>query len=161
MPDIDSSEVNWRTIPVKRERNHEALIARLSIRSNGIFRFLKDLMVFAAMVGYSSGTRRSLSGDTIEIILDTYSSDQKDGFIYLIALLEERDGLCLKDVNLASSMVYFEEYCNEGLYQITQWLDENPGDPDGIETLLKQIYKKLGDSKVSKEVDNSEIELDL
>lgn len=161
MSNINSTEVNWRTIPVKRERGHEALIARLSIKSNGIFRFLKDLMVFAAMVGYSSGTRRPLAGDTIEIILDTYSSDQKDGFIYILALLEEKDGLCLKDANLSSSMGYFEEYCNEGLYQITKWLDENPGDPDGIETLLNHIYKKLGDTKANSEVDNSEIVLEI
>ena len=161
MSKIGTAEINWRTIGVKRERTHEGLINRLSIRSKGVFSLLKDLMVFAAIVGYSNERKRKLSGDTVDIILDTYSSDQKDGFIYLIAMLETQEGSCLKDENLSESVVYFEEYCNEGLYQISEWLDDNAGDPDGVETLLNQIYKKLGESKSSSVIDNSSIELEF
>jgi dnd system-associated protein 4 len=161
MTKIDTSDINWRTIGVKRERTHEGLINRLSIKSRGVFTLLKDLMVFAAMVGYSNERKRELTGDTVEIILDTYSSDQKDGFIYLIAMLETKGGACLKDEQLSQSVVYFEEYCNGGLYQITEWLDDNPGDPDGVDTILNQIYKKLGKSKQSSEIDNETLELEI
>ena len=96
MSKIDTSEIRWQTIGVKRERTHEGLINRLSIKSQGIFTLLKDLMVFAAMVGYSQKTKRELKGETIGIILETYASDHKDGFIYLIAMLETEGGTCLR-----------------------------------------------------------------
>ena len=161
MSNLTKADINWRNIGVKRERTHEPLIARLSIGVTSIFRNLKDLMIFAAMIGHSSDTHRALTGDTINIILDTYSSDHKDGFIYLLALLKTKDGVCLKDENLHNSVKYFEEYCNEGLYEITRWLDDNPGDPTGVETMLDHIYKKLGDSTDGNELDNKKIELDI
>ena len=75
MSDVQADSLNWRTVGVKRERNHDALIARLSADNKSIFQYLKDLMVFAAMIGYSSGERREVQGDTIEIILETYATD--------------------------------------------------------------------------------------
>jgi len=145
MPENASLEqvVNWRTVGVKRERHHEGLISRLTLDNKSIFVYLKDLMVFAAMVGYDLNQRKPLDGEAIEIILDTYASDQKDGFIYLLALIEKKDGLVLKDENLRETVKIFEEYCNAGLYEITKWLDENPGDPIGVDTLLSRILAKL------------------
>jgi dnd system-associated protein 4 len=152
-------EVNWRTIGVKRERTFEALVSRVNNGKQPVFRYLKDLMVFAAIVGYCEGSRRPLSGDTIDIILDTYSTDQKDGFVYLLALLELKDANALRDANLASSVVIFEEYCNQGLHTIQSWLDSNPGDPDGIETLLNKTYEKLCETSVRVDQDPSSVSI--
>lgn len=140
-----SSNYDWRKQGVKREGNHEALVDKLCSGKNGqkgIFRFIKDLMVFAAMVGYSQQERKPLNGDSISIILETYATDEKDAFIYLLALMTEKDGVCLKDDNLPSSVKIFEEYCNAGLYEIQLWLDENPSDIDGVDTLLDKINEK-------------------
>lgn len=153
--------INWRTVGVKRERQHEALISRLTLNNKSIFVYLKDLMVFAAMVGHDLKVKRQLKGETIEIILDTYASDQKDGFIYLLALIEKKDGLVLKDENLRQSVQIFEEYCNAGLYEITNWLDENPGDPIGIDTLLNKIFAKLVENDTQGSVDPNAIEVTL
>lgn len=153
--------INWRNVGVKRERNHEGLIARLITGKTSIFQYNKDLMVFAAMVGFSEGQRTEVKGDVIEIILDTYASDGKDGFIYLLALLETKDGACLKDSGLRSSVKIFEEYCNAGLYIIAKWLDENPGDPTGIDTLLEKIFAKLSQIDPSKDGDNEDIDIDI
>jgi dnd system-associated protein 4 len=161
MTDNLSDAINWRNIGVKRERNHEALISRLTLENRSVFQYLKDLMVFATMVGYSHEKRRELSGDTIEIILDTYASDEKDGFIYLLGLLEYKDGKFLKDENLKECVAVFEEYCNAGLYIIEAWLDDNPGDPSGVDTLLNKIYGRLSENEKSKEINNDEIELDV
>lgn len=161
MSDVELETINWRTIGVKRERNHDALIARLSSANKSIFQYLKDLMVFAAMVGYSRSERRELKGDTIEIILETYHTDEKDGFIYLLGLLEHRDGQVLKDQNLRKCVSVFEEYCNAGLYVIEAWLDDNPGDPTGIDTLLHNIFEKMAENEEAEEPINDEIELDV
>ena len=124
------------------ERNHETLISRLNKDNRDIFVFLKDTMIFSAMIGYHYAEKRPLKGGTIEILLETYATDEKDSFIYLLSLLEERDALILKDDRLKGSVSVFEEYCNAGLYQIESWLDENPGDPSGVDTLLDKIYER-------------------
>lgn len=165
MPEINIDEniLNWRTVGVKRERHHEALIERLTLDNKSIFTYLKDLMVFSAMVGHSLGKRTPLKGETIDIILETYASDQKDGFIYLLALIEKRDGSVLKDERLRETVTIFEEYCNTGLYEITNWLDKNPGDPTGIDTLLFKILHQLAenDSNPENSTDPSDIEVVL
>jgi len=161
MSDVQDDSINWRNVGVRRERNHDALIARLSADNKSIFQYLKDLMVFAAMVGYSRGERREVRGDTIDIILDTYATDEKDGFIYLLGLLEHKDGHVLKDQNLRKCVEVFEEYCNAGLYTIEAWLDDNPGDPSGIDTLLHHIYSKIVENESADEPLNEEIEIDI
>lgn len=136
----------WRKHAVKRERIHEPLVTQLcSSKGKGspIFTYNKDLMVFAAMVGHALGKRKTLDNDTISIILETYASDQKDAFIYLIALMEEKNATILKDNNLTSAIKVFEEYCNTGLYEIKLWLDENPGDHEGTDTLANKIFEKI------------------
>lgn len=152
--------IDWRKQGVKRDRRFESLILVLSSGQTTVFQHLKDIMVFAAMVGFSSGTRRSLnSNDTISIILDTYSTDNKDSFIYLLAMMENKNAVCLKDENLAESIKIFEEYCNSGLYIIEGWRDENPAD-DITDIILNKIYEKLEETHdTGLEVDNSSLEL--
>ena len=159
-------KLDWRKQRVERERTHEPLVARLcSSKGTGkpLFAFNKDLMVFAAMVGHSLNKRTPLKGDVIQIILDTYATDQKDAFIYLIALMEEKNATVLKDENLSEAIKIFEEYCNAGLYEITLWLDENPGDHEGIDTLYKKIFDKIieNERELNKTISNSSIEVEF
>lgn len=146
----NKDRIDWRKRGVKRERNHEPLVTKLSSSrgaENPIFSFNKDLMVFAAMVGHSLGKRRPIAGDTISILLEQYAPSppaaQLDAYIYLIALMEDKNATILKDENLAEAIKIFEEYCNAGLYEIKLWLDENPGDHEGIDTLYKKIFEKI------------------
>lgn len=158
---VQEPSFNWRNVGVKRERAHEALTQRLTVSGTTIFSYLKDLMIFAAMVGYSENERVSLNGPTIEITLDTYSSDQKDGFIYLLGLIESRNGTCLKNENLRETVKVFEEYCNGGLYIINKWLDENPKDPIGLDTLLDKVFQKLINNKAEDPIAPNEIDIAL
>lgn len=153
---------DWRKISVLRERKHEPLVEKLcSSSQNGrrIFPYNKDLMVFAALVGFTKKRTEKVAADGISIILETYASDEKDTFIYLLALVTQKDGVCLKDENLAESVKIFEGYCNAGLGIIQMWLDENPGDPEGIETLIEKIYEQicLNEQEDLKNVSNEEI----
>lgn len=156
----------WRKLGVKRERSHEPLVEKLcSSRESGkaIFTFIKDLMIFAAMVGRSLNKRTALSGDSVSIVLETYASDQKDAFVYLVALMENKDATVLKDDNLTQAIRIFEEYCNAGLYEIKLWLDENPGDPEGVDTLVEKILEKAirNESIGRDEVSPDSIEVDF
>ena len=159
---MSDDQINWRTVGVKRDRKYEELIARLNSGNRSVFQYLKDLMVFAAMVGFSAGKREAIQGESVEIILDTYSSDQKDGFIYLLALIEEKNGDCLKDANLHASVKIFEEYCNAGLAIIKGWLDSNPTDPSGgVDTLLDRVYQKLCENEKCDVPDNESITIEI
>ncbi len=154
----------WKKLPVKRDRKHEPLVDKLCFDKDGnkaIFLRIKYLMVFAAMVGYSKGKRQPLGSDGISIILETYGTDQKDAFIYLLALMTEKNGTCLKDDNLPASITIFEEYCNAGLEEIQLWLDENPGDHVGVDTLANKIFEQvLVNERLQNKADNPE-EIDV
>ena len=163
---ITNDKQAWKKLAVRRDRAHEPLVDKLCTSKNGnspLFRFNKDLMVFAAMVGFSRKKRKKLATDSISIILETYASDQKDAFIYLLALITEKNGFCLKDENLPSSITIFEEYCNAGLDEIQLWFDENPGDHGGVETLAEKIYEQViaNESKFNPVDNPDDLEVDL
>lgn len=154
---------NWRGLNVKRDRRHEPLEEKLCTNRDGhepVFRYIKDLMVFAAMVGFSLGKRKPLESDTVPITLGTYSTDSKDAFIYLVALVTERTGTILKDENLSDAIKIFEEYCNVGLDCIKLWFDENPGDHIGVDTLSEKIYEQVIENESSGEKRSNPEDLD-
>ncbi len=160
--DIDKQA--WKKLAVKRDRIHEPLVEKLCTDKDGnaaVFSYFKDLMVFASMVGFSSGKRKPLSNDTISIILETYATDQKDSFVYLLALMTTKNGSCLKDENLPSSIKIFEEYCNAGLSEIQLWLDENPGDHVGIDTLAGKIFQQVIENERSTKATDNPDEIDV
>lgn len=135
---------NWRNIQINRDRKHENLVHHLVENPNtAIFNFNKDLMVFAAMLGYHYGIKRPLSSDTIQIVLQTYHSTEDDGYIYLLALLENKNATCLKNENLIESKKIFEEYCNGGLELLQDWFDSNPADVEKVDTLQQKVEEHV------------------
>lgn len=138
------SDNEWRNLNVNRDRRHENLIDHLVTNSQtALFRFNKDLMVFAAMLGYNYGIKKPLSNDTIQIVLQTYHNTEDDGFIYLLALMDKRDAKYLKNENLAEAIKVFEEYCNGGLDLLQDWFASNPADIEKIDTLEEKILEYL------------------
>ncbi|WP_286888032.1 hypothetical protein [Pseudoalteromonas sp. ESRF-bin5] len=135
-------ERNWRDDQVYRDRKHEPLVEKLVQADSRIFNHNKDLMVFAAMVGYSNDKFEPVSSDKIQITLGTYANTQQDTYIYLLALLKMKNATCLKCANLNDAVKIFEGYCNAGLSIIQSWMDESPGDPTGIDTLEKKIVEQ-------------------
>ena len=132
----------WLGINIYRDRRHEPLVERLTQGEHIIFSHNKDLMVFAGMVGYSNKKSLPVSNDKIQITLGTYANTQQDTYIYLLALLEYKNATCLKDEHLVDSVKIFEGFCNAGLDIIQGWLDGNPGDPSGIDTLEQKIVEQ-------------------
>lgn len=144
----EAKQRDWRNINVRRNRKHEVVVDRLCSRKNSytgkpIFEFNKDLMVFAAVLGFSENVKEPLESDAIQITLGTYASDEKDGFIYLLALLESRSPEVLKDEKIDEAVKVFENYCNGGLSLVSQWFMDNPGDVEGSDTLVDKIFERL------------------
>lgn len=160
---MSRKEENWRDIQVYRDRKHEPLVEKLTQADSRIFNHNKDLMVFAAMVGYSQKKTMPVSTDKIQITLGTYNNTQQDTFIYLLALLDKKDATCLKHEYLTNSVKVFEGYCNAGLSIIQSWMDENPGDPTGIDTLEKKIVEQVlrNEQRSQQNLDNDNLEVDF
>jgi len=93
--------------------------------------------------------------------LGTYANTQQDTFIYLLALLKNKDATCLKTENLNDAVKIFEGYCNAGLSVIQSWIDDNPGDPNGVETLEKNIIEKVMQNEQRMQLDLNNENLDV
>lgn len=158
-----NNKIEWRGLNVNRERRHENLISSLvEDPSTSIFQYNKDLMIFAAMIGYAYNKRLPLSGDKIPITLGTYYNTEQDGFIYLIALMENKNATCLKDPNLSASIKIFEEYCNGGLDIIQDWFRSNPTDISRVETLDSKIWEHMkGQEDLGQEVSNDNLDFEV
>lgn len=161
-----SSQINneWRNMNVNRDRCHENLIHHLVTNpQTSLFRFNKDLMVFAAMLGYHYGIKKPLSSDTIQIVLGTYHSTEDDGFIYLLALIEKRDAKYLKNENLSEAIKIFEEYCNGGLDLLQDWFASNPADIEKIDTLEQKVlaYLQTRQQNHLNHINNDELEIEF
>lgn len=155
----DEKTINWRNIGVRRERKFESLMKALVTGDKVIFKHLKDIMVFAAMIGYSEGKREPLNAsDTIPITLGTYQSDNQDCFIYLLALMTFQSGEYLRDEKLNESVKVFEEYCNAGLNIIEGWREDNPT-IDIVDLILGKIYDQFSENQSDTPIDNTSLDL--
>lgn len=154
---------DWRGLNVYRDRRHENLIKTLvEDKDTAIFTYNKDLMVFAAMIGYSYNKKLALSDDKISISLGTYYNSEDDGFIYLLALMENKNATCLKDPNLASSIRIFEEYSNGGLDLIQDWFRSNPTDISRVETIETKIWEYIKSQEAAGvDISNDDLEVDF
>ena|SRR5690625_1591307 len=151
-------EIDWRNLNVRRDREFEPLVEQLVHRHPAIFSHIKDLMIFAAMVGFNKEHREPITKDTIPITLHTYSTDQQDGIIYMIALIHSKDGNCLRDEKLQESIKIFEEYCRAGLLTIQSWLNQRASE-EPVVVLLDKIYKQYAKADDSAGEETEEIPL--
>lgn len=128
--------IDWRGFQVYRDSRYESLVEKLcATKGSGDFLFstVKELMVFAALVGYQHGTYKPLKNklNCIQISLGTYANTKHDAYIYLLALTKLPSVDILKDDQLRDAIGIFEGYCNAGLEYIDSW-----------------ILSKMGESKV-------------
>ncbi len=161
----NEKKMEWRNVSIYRDRKYEPIVKKLvEDRDSAIFRFNKDLMVFAAMIGHSCNKRLPIDNysDAISIILGTYASTEDDGFIYLMALMDNKNATCLKDQNLLQSVKVFEEYCNGGLDLISDWFNSNPGDTLKTETIEKKLLEMIGFNETNKmHSSNDDLDVDF
>lgn len=104
-----------------------------------IFNTYMDLSIFSAMIAMEKG-RIPVENNGTEIPDRVFYNNQKEGLVYLIALLETKDPYVLKDDKQCWRI--FQEYVNTGMSEISSWLIDNPTDDTGVDTLLNSIAEK-------------------
>ncbi|ELP5695797.1 hypothetical protein ACM93F_003604 [Enterobacter ludwigii] len=104
-----------------------------------IFNTLMDLAVFSAIVAINKGPT-AVEKNGSEIPDRIFINNNKEGLIYMIALMDTKDPYILKDDRLCWKI--FQEYANTGMSEIAGWLTDNPTDITGVDTLLNVIADK-------------------
>jgi len=140
---------------VFRDKKYAAIYERLVENETGygqkIFANYKELMIFAAMVGFYNDQKESEMDKSFEIPQRIFESDQKDSYIYLCAVHDKKDGEIFREKNNLECWSVFQAYANGGLEIINNWLIESPGDIDGVDTILNQIKIVAADFNESSE----------
>lgn len=90
------------------------------------FRTMKDVFMWAAVLGYQNGKRRSITGKKVTIFRWAQFSEQTD-----IPLIESLAIAESKDVKVLLSQEYLitivEEYANVGIHQLKHNILDEPG----------------------------------
>ncbi len=144
---------------VRRSVVYEGLVRRLAedphpVTKNSIFPTMRELMCFAAVLGYHEGRLTPINGKTNEIDGRVFSNSQQAiDLLYLIALIEKKDALILHDDKEDEMIRIFEEYANTGFEVLDRWMNEKPDDDKGDKAILTAFrrHKFLGDDGKSLE----------
>lgn len=129
-----------------RDKKYAAIAERLVDKSTNycdqkIFSSYRDLMVFAAMVGFHNNKKNPVENRAFEIPQRVFETNQSDAYVYLCALQNQKDGEIFREKNENECWKIFESYANSGLEIIDNWLLDSPGDIDGVDTLLNEMKK--------------------
>lgn len=117
---------------VNRSRVHEDMVQQLAMTNHeetgrSIFPTIRELICFAAMLGYSEGRRMPLDRNKglEDISYQQFERNDSQDLIYMIALAETKSADLLRDDSKEDFVSIFEEYANGGLEIISEWMREN------------------------------------
>jgi len=126
---------------VRRNKKYDDVVNLLvnGVRDEGnysdnkkIFNYIKDLIIFSAMVGKKFERKEEVNKENIGITLNTFSGGGGKGsnvdqhnIIFMFGLLTYKDMKYMRDDKVDESIKIFEEYSNGGLGLIKEWLIES------------------------------------
>lgn len=149
--------MNARAPNINRSRIHEDMVQRLAIEKlpgtdRALFPTIRELLCFAALLGYSEKRRLPLDKDegVEDISYQQFERGDAEDLIYLIALAETKDPDVLKDGSEGRCAEIFEEYANGGLQIIRESMLRGGGeypDRDILELLKEQGYLESVDEE--------------
>ena len=132
---------------IRRPAEFEDLVRRLAEESHptcskSIFATMRELICFAAALGFQVKRRVPVDGPTNEIDARIFErSETAMDLFYLIALSEEQKSDVLMPDREDQATKIFEEYVAGGLAEIRDWLQARPEDQYGDQALLAGLQK--------------------
>ncbi len=149
---------------VKRSKRFAPLIERYvheqhPVSGVSLFNTIKDLMMFAALLGFKKGKKKSLNDydDGFDLIAPAeWMNDNNLAVFFALALADSKDTSILKAENEDEMIQIFEEYANFGFSEMEKWMI--PTDNTGEVSLLQGLQKEgvFGDQIDEDEGDNLE-----
>jgi dnd system-associated protein 4 len=128
---------------VRRALSHEVLVKMLAEKPHpktqkSIFPTMRELLCFAAALGFQENRRKSIDGKTAEIDGRIFeNSETATDLVYLVALAGVADVNILQPDREEEAVAVFEEYANGGLEILSEWMAADAGDIDGDHALLR------------------------
>jgi dnd system-associated protein 4 len=108
-----------------------------------VFPTIMELLIFAAGIGMTVGRRVEVPASGKGIPIRIFENNQKDGFVYLVALADAKKPNALAPENDDEIARAFEEFAAAGLEEIGVWLSDNPTDISAVGTLTSKIQTHL------------------
>ena len=141
--------------PIRRSKRHESLVRQLAESthphaSRPIFPTMRELICFAAVLGFECDKKKPLDAMTMEIDGRTFEGhDTSRDLIYLIGLADAKDAEVLREENEDRCLAIFEQYAEGGFDEIAAWMKERPEDENGDTAILVALQKKgfLGEAR--------------
>ena len=137
---------------VYRSSIHEDLVQRLSrekdARGLTVFQSIREVLCFAAVLGYSMKKYEDLPSDQKkdDVMWQQFEANDSYDYIYMIAVAHEKNLDVLKSESKIDMVEIFEKYIHGGLGVIQGWIKTYPG-----ETPFHSIMKGLSkDGFISK-----------
>ncbi|UKK94118.1 DNA phosphorothioation-associated protein 4 [Brucella anthropi] len=146
-----------RAANINRSRIHEDMVQRLAMiklpgTDRTLFPTIRELLCFAALLGYSEGRRIPLdrSEGTEDVSYQQFERRDAEDLIFLIALADSKDPEILKDGEESRCAEIFEEYANGGLQVIRDAMLRSGGeypDRDILELLKRSGYLNIEEAE--------------
>ncbi len=106
---------------VRRPKDKEPLIKKL-VDDEHVFDAYRDLLVFAAGLGFARNRRQSFEHSSEPIPWSVFSGVGLDGFVNMLAAVTDDDYTILDPERYDERLKVFEEYANGGLEVIHELL---------------------------------------
>ena len=132
---------------IRRPAEFEEMVRRLAEEPHpacgkAIFATMRELVCFAAALGFQVKRRVPIDGPTNEIDARIFErSETAMDLLYLIALSEEKQSDVLMPDREEQATRIFEEYVAGGLAEIREWTLARPEDQYGDQALLTGLLK--------------------
>jgi dnd system-associated protein 4 len=133
---------------LRRDKQWTGLIDRLIEEKDpetgqSAFPSLRELMCFAAGLGYEQSRREPLGEDWVDFVEGRVfpRSDVALDLLYLIALAAERRVEVIDEEHEDQAVQIFEEYANGGLSVLNNWLNAHAPDESPIRSLMTDLRR--------------------
>lgn len=144
-----------RDLNINRSRAHEDMVKVLATQKlpgtdRTLFPTIRELLCFAALLGYSENRRLPLEREKglEDVSYQQFERGDSEDLIFLIALADSKDPNILKDGEERRCAEIFEEYANGGLQIIHEAMIRGGGEyPDRhiLELLREHDYLNMDD----------------
>jgi len=109
-----------------------------------VFGTIRELLCFAAFVGYHLSRRESLDNCQTEAVPEEVFAKNEDALesVRMIALAEAKDQMILAEERVDEMVTIFEEYAHGGMKIIQRFLLDLPTDIVGSDAIIEGLRKE-------------------
>ena len=142
---------------VNRSEKYEIpIVQKLTNSSDGnnVFPTIRELLCFAAMLGYSLGKKNKFPENykKNDVSWAQFIANGSDEYIYFLAVCDTKGTDCLKSDTNFDLVEIFEEYINGGFEIILDWFSRYSSQ-DTLKAIISGLYDEgfINSENISKE----------